>query len=536
MVLLKNEIPQVQGLFVLCMLVNCLYAGVLFGWAPLQLLLIKDGVFADRCEAGFDTSGGESCDAQLELINLLYTVGSTASIVGSVASGFVLDNYGFLANCCTAGLFSFSGFLLFALSPSYSLILLLLSVIFIGTGGIFSFFCAFGISSIVLKSNIPLVLTGANVFFDCSAVIPLLFYQLFDAGYSRKSIFLSYSLLAIIVYGMYIVMFQRASMQHSLQTAVTTAADDSSVDSVASNVSAVLGIEIPHKEHKPRRARTASNVSDISEAQGQQRMTHEEFITLDWKDQLKTKYFLYISCFTVVMMLRSNIYLGTVQILLEDYNDDEHDYLFTQLFIAMLPFGFLFIPSIDYMLKNYGFATFNNIVSVLGLAYGVLAVIPVLYLQVLTFALYTAYRACFYSVVATFNACVFGNKNAGRIHGFSFLVAGVVNLAQWPIMLLVFKYEDGNLFNLYLALILICIPSLLHTEMFLRPSLLLDDNDVIEREGGSGAGVEETTKAEAVHVLAAPERGSVDPYDSSHGGILVAGGSSLGDEHRNEIL
>ncbi|CAM9280195.1 unnamed protein product, partial [Ectocarpus fasciculatus] len=468
MVLLKNEIPQVQGLFVLCMLVNCLYAGVLFGWAPLQLLLIKDGVFADRCEAGFDTSGGESCDAQLELINLLYTVGSTASIVGSVASGFVLDNYGFLANCCTAGLFSFSGFLLFALSPSYSLILLLLSVIFIGTGGIFSFFCAFGISSIVLKSNIPLVLTGANVFFDCSAVIPLLFYQLFDAGYSRKSIFLSYSLLAIIVYGMYIVMFQRASMQHSLQTAVTTAADDSSVDSVASNVSAVLGIEIPHKEHKPRRARTASNVSDISEAQGQQRMTHEEFITLDWKDQLKTKYFLYISCFTVVMMLRSNIYLGTVQILLEDYNDDEHDYLFTQLFIAMLPFGFLFIPAIDYMLKNYGFATFNNIVSVLGLAYGVLAVIPVLYLQVLTFALYTAYRACFYSVVATFNACVFGNKNAGRIHGFSFLVAGVVNLAQWPIMLLVFKYEDGNLFNLYLALILICIPSLLHTEMFLR--------------------------------------------------------------------
>lgn len=497
MLLLKNEPSVMQALFVLCMFINCLYAGVLFGWAPLQLLLIRDGVFSDRCVDGFDSSGGDSCSAQLERINLLYTIGSTASIVGSIFSGLILDTYGFTTNCALSGVFSFVGYLLLALSPSNSLPLLIVSVCFIGFGGIFAFFCVFGISSMVLKSNIPLVLTGANVFFDCSAVIPLLFYQLYEAEYSRKSIFLSYAALACVVYSLYLVVYYRAYSYRQLHQmdAPVSGDEDGSVESETSVRSVVIGIEIPHKPH--RRDRSNSRVSELSDQPMHADVESiaepvntgpaiEDFVSLPWTVQIRSQYFLCMTSFCIVMMLRSNIYLGTVQILLEHYNDDEYNYLFTQLFIAILPFGFVFIHLVDYLLKKYGFATFLNIVSLLGIAYGVIAVIPVLYLQVVTFVLYTAYRAFFYSVVATFNACVFGSKNAGRIHGFMFLLAGIVNIVQWPLMLLIFEYANGNVFYLYIALIIICLPSLIYTEIYLRPALLKDGCDVIDRADNDG--------------------------------------------------
>jgi LAT3 family solute carrier family 43 protein 3 len=491
---LTGEHVTTQALFVLCMFVNCLFAGVLFGWAPLQLLLIKDGVFADRCKAGFDNSGGDSCDEQLVLINLLYTIGSTASIIGSFASGAILDNYGFLANAFFAGAFNALGFLLFALAPNNSLPLLIIAVSLIGTGGIFTFFCAFGISSLVYKANIPLVLTGANVFFDCSAVIPLVFYQLFNAGYSRRGIFISYAVVACFTFTSYMLLFYIES-RHRVPSATTpgTAAEavataEDEEDSVHSNRSTVIGVEVPHTHRRRRRDSQDSDFSHPSQASasqaerepGQYVHDHDHFVTLPWTQQLKSYYFLYIVCFSTVMMLRSNIYLGTVQILLEDYNDDDHNYLFTQIFIVILPFGFLFIPAISYLLKKYGFATFFQLVSLTGIGYGVIAVIPVLPLQVLTFVLYATHRAFLYSVIATFNACVFGNKNAGRIHGFTFLIAGVINLSQWPLMLAIFAYANGNLFYLYIALLLLCIPSLFHTELFLRPAMAKDDNDVLE--------------------------------------------------------
>ena len=491
--LLQKETLVLEVLFVLCLFVNFLYAGVLFGWAPLQLLLIKDEVFVDRCEDGYDSTDGDSCTAQLELINLLYTVGSTASIIGSMASGIILDNYGFITNCSIAGIFSFTGYLMFALAPRESLPVLIVAVTLIGLGGIFSFFCAFGIIGMVHKTNIPLILTGANVLFDCSAIIPLFYYELFEAGYSRRNIFLSYSLLACLVYMCYMFAYHLAARSYGTYTAADPAlqinqegddvgGENNSVSSENSDRSVVFGVEVPHKEHR-RRKRSVSNSSDITEVSQIDKVTvqnHDAFLELPWTEQLKSYYFLYIVCFTTVMMLRSNIYLGTVQILLEEYNDDDHGYLFTQIFTAILPFGFVFITSISYVLKRYGFATFNNIVTCLGIIYGVLAVIPVLYLQVLTFIFFCAYRAFFYSVVATFNASIFGHKNAGRIHGFSFLVAGIANFIQWPMMLLIFEYANGKLFYLYLALVLICIPSFFHTELYLRPAILRDKNDVIE--------------------------------------------------------
>jgi len=83
----------------------------------------------------------------------------------------------------------------------------------------------------------------------------------------------------------------------------------------------------------------------------------------------------------------------------------------------IVPAGVLFVPIIDWALASggYGFSAYS--VVGIGIAYGALSCVHQLQLQSATAVLFTLYRAFLFSVVAAFNADVFGPMTVGRISG-----------------------------------------------------------------------------------------------------------------------
>ena len=167
-------------------------------------------------------------------------------------------------------------------------------------------------------------------------------------------------------------------------------------------------------------------------------------------------------------MLKSNIYLGTAQIMLEQYGDDKNNYRYTRLLPAMLPLGVIFILLIDNMMSKYGFSTVFDLICILGMIFGLISLIPNLSVQLYAFIFYTAFRAFLYSAIATFNGYVFGPHNVGRLHGLSFCCAGVLGFLQPLIVDWVLNYCRGNMFTVNFTLVLVCLPIIFETERGLR--------------------------------------------------------------------
>ena len=423
---LQNETSYTIALIFVSAFANLFFAGIIFGWAPLQLLLIKDGVFSELCNDGV-----QQCNEQLSALNLVYAVGTTASIFGTIVGGYLIDQYGFFETCVISGFMNVIGLLIFAISPLNSVLSFSLASGLIGAGGIFTFMCSFKVGFCVLTENLAIVLSLANCMFDCSAVLFLGFYSLYDFGFSRSIIFTAYAGFAMIYFALYSTLWV-VRQRHINKLHRYIPIDDESL------------CVIPEPE----------------------KIT--PFKMLPWYEQIFTYQFLYILVFAAVMMARSNIYLGTAEVLLTQYGDAEDNYLYTRLFTGSLPFGFLFVFAIDELLCRYGFATMFNFISLLGILYSAVSLVPVLQIQIVAFLTFTCFRAFLYSAIATYNAHIFGSANAGRVHGCAFLLAGVLNFAQWPIILLVMKYDNGNLKHLYIALMLVCIPMIIETERGLR--------------------------------------------------------------------
>ena len=74
----------------LAMTCTTLYSGIIFGWAPLQLILEEDGVYSANC-AKTET---ESCDSQQRQFSLLYTLATSVFMFGAFLSGLCVDYFG----------------------------------------------------------------------------------------------------------------------------------------------------------------------------------------------------------------------------------------------------------------------------------------------------------------------------------------------------------------------------------------------------------------------------------------------------------
>ena len=390
-----------------------LYSGMLFGWAPLQKLLLSEhngfGQFDELCQnqPHLNTTR-KPCPAQLNQLNLVYTLGTFTLSLVSLPGGWFLDTYGVRATVFFSGIFQISGMLLFGFSDSVTFNWFIPGAIAMAAGGFLIMVASFPVS-FLFPIHQTAILAAVSCLFDASSLTFAIFDVLVTKNsLSRCTLFLCYSGFAAFVYLFLILQWSWVSTPSGGKHDTVENCDN--MEEVA--------------------------VNDDKAEEGQGNDDHPNPNPTMWDEpltnQLKSFEFGFILIFCSIQQLRANTYIGLNDLVLLRMGDTTGHY--TNIFGYALPSGIFFIPLIDICMVKLGLVGALHTTNVLGVVYGVLVLFQDLPVQIATFLAFTGYRAFLYSVMSTFNAQVFGLKTLGRITGFVFTSSAVFQLLQYPIV------------------------------------------------------------------------------------------------------
>lgn len=462
--------PSRVALVLAVFLSDLLLTGLVFGWAPLLLMLQDEQQYVELCgfdSADYDANDGNdaplTCVAQENRLNLMFAVASVTMNAGALPIGFFLDYAGPKIAVVVAAAIEVSGLLLLAFADSQSFDVFLPAYTLLAFGGSMTMMASFPASFLVMQYQTA-ILAAISCLFDGSSVVFLVLYSIKETwDLSRQELLVA---LAAIAGAIYVVLI---ALWHVNEHALTDASDaNSSVSDDALERAALLA-NAPESEHYPsnddassQHVQYGSLDAEPSQQQRlalvQQRIDDEfELVDVAMRKQVQTFEFVYIVIFAAVQVLRATIYIGTTNKLLENYGDRQHDFLYTKVFSFVLPLGFLFVPAIDHIVEKRGLALSLVVTNALGVVYNVLAFVPRLDVQCLTFLVFAGYRAFLYAVMSAFTAKTFGLKNMGSLMGIIFSIGSVVSLAEYPAVYVSNAYFDGDLTALYALSLVLCL-------------------------------------------------------------------------------
>jgi len=392
-----------------------LFSGVLFGWAPLQKILLSEhdgkGQFFNLCDSSTNVTKFP-CQQQLQRLNLIYTLGTFTLSLSSLPGGWFLDTYGVRSTIFVSGVLEITGLVLFGIADSETLDTFIPGAILMSIGGFLIMVSAFPVSFIFPKSQ-TIILAAVSCLFDASSLTFQVFAEL-TKFISRKNLFVGYAAIACLVYSGLFVLWGWAPSQHDSN-------NEHELDpntSLVQNEAQLVGYD------------DDDNDNNDDEAEGH--MEPPIMWSLPISKQLKSFEFLFIVIFASVQQLRANTYIGLNDQILTRMGDTNGHYI--DIFGYALPAGLFFIPLIDIVVNMLGLVGAIHATNILGIMYGGLVLVQCLPVQIVTFVAFTGYRAFLYSVMSTFNANVFGLQTLGRITGFVFTSSAVFQLLQYPIV------------------------------------------------------------------------------------------------------
>jgi hypothetical protein len=91
------------ALITIQLLCTALYSGILFGWAPFQLIMMKEGLYecssSSSQEEGDGNEGNKNnddneCLSQQSSLNMLFTIATSTFLISSLFIGIFVDHYG----------------------------------------------------------------------------------------------------------------------------------------------------------------------------------------------------------------------------------------------------------------------------------------------------------------------------------------------------------------------------------------------------------------------------------------------------------
>lgn len=487
---------------------DLLLTGLVFGWAPLLLMLQEEQQYVELCDFDSDDYANDSidsnndgpltCVAQENRLNLMFAVASVTMNAGALPIGFFLDYAGPKVAVVCAAIVEVSGLLLLAFADSQSFDVFLPAYTLLAFGGSMTMMASFPASFLVMQYQTA-ILAAISCLFDGSSVVFLVLYvvkESFDA--TRQQLLIALAVLAGALYVALVVLW------HMNESALND--DESETQSNSDHNRELESLLGPETEHYPSNDIAAPLViTAVSlpygsrEASEQQRVLvlqqciRDEFELVDvaMTNQMATFEFVYIVVFAAVQVLRATIYIGTTNKLLENYGDRQHEFFYTKVFSFVLPMGFLFVPAIDHIVEKRGLALSLLFTNVLGVAYNLLAFVPSLHVQCLTFFVFAGYRAFLYAVMSAFTAKTFGLKNMGSLMGIIFSIGSVVSLAEYPAVYLSNAYFDGDLTVLYGVSLLLCLLLFPYTEYLRKHEKEREAKKqqlIAKLGGGNGAG------------------------------------------------
>jgi MFS family permease len=420
---------------------SLLFSGIIFGWAPLELILLREGQYSELCS----TTESLPCPSQMNRLNIIFTLAQFFLSFAALPIGFFMDHASKTIHFSIAAVLEVSGLVLFGLSDSKTNDWFPVAYSLMALGGSMTMLGSFP-ASFLLPRHQAGILAAGSCLFDASSIVFFIFHRidLSDfAMFTRQSLFIILACVAVANYGALgwcWMMLERRNWKQVLDM-------ERSKD---------LELESDHEEFQP--------TSDPHGERVQRLAMHHRSV----QKQLFTFDFLLALSFASVHMVRSNFFIMTVDTFLFFLGDT--DAVYANLFSLILPGGVFMVPFIEATVTRMGILNTLHFTNFLGVIFGVLLLVPSLSVQIFTFVVFTCFRAYLYASLNTFIAQTFGVHTMGRIFGFVFTNAAILSLSQYPAAVLAKgHFTVVYAFSLGISIVPICL-AIVYAKQTLGPS------------------------------------------------------------------
>ena len=495
------------------------FAGTIYGFASLQLMLENEGALHSQCVSEEQFKKGEACADQLKDFSLIFSIGSSLQTFSSFFVGYTIDVYGPRYCLLAAGFFMCSGILLFASAELDSVSQYVTAISFTAVGANIVYLSSFTVSFVVDSSFMSTYNTVNSCLFDTSSVMYFIFYMMtLHLDLTFKDIFVGYFFFAILIfsglcYAWYLVepilqdkkMKLELAHEHHVKNISRSPTPTSSpimgtytggsssgsggkgsssgqggYESIAGSSSHAHDDVSSGGDKKPRsmsltdQQKMEGGAAGDAAASGMARTRSrregilvgdelvsqvEDMHSIPWYNQLRSPQFVAITFYAGLHLLRACSYMGNMENYLNSLGDKETGHMYTSIFSVVVPLGFLVIPLVDYIMFSNTFVSSLHIVTYLGVAFGIVTCVTSLNVQVVGFFIFCVFRALLYSVIGTFVAHTFGPLNGGRTNGVLWLLASILNFTLYPLSSFVLENCGGDWTLLNVLLLLCCIPA-----------------------------------------------------------------------------
>jgi len=387
----------------------------------------------------------------------------------ALPAGILLDSTGTGATLVVAGVVEVAGSVLMATADSKTFDVFLYAYSALGVGGALTMFAAFSGAATASPQVKLAYVSACSCLFDASVIVFQMFYGMnILLGVSRSTLFLGHAVLAAVMY-----------------------------TSMVANyipIPCCFGGLAPSKpSHSMIRAESMKRFHQSVEVEGygsidsqvQDGELKEERIPVKHMDlcrQLRTYEFWFMVICCSVGILRANLFIGMNPVLLDGLGDHKyHTDAYKQVFNYVLACGFVFIPIIAWCAQLVGLLNSLQIANMIGIVAFAFGLVPLLPVQVLTFIVFTAFRAFLYAIVSAYNLHVFGIGTFGKIQGLMFTLGATINLLQVPIVTWSLE-ETGNMdltcyMGIGMGMFVLLITELSRSLAWIRPEELEDMDD-----------------------------------------------------------
>ncbi|KAL2812156.1 major facilitator superfamily domain-containing protein [Aspergillus granulosus] len=469
---------------VIVAVVYCFFAaGVVFGYAAIKPVFIREGVYGHSC------SGEESaCYGQELRLNLMFTIAAVATNVSALPVGTVLDTYGpRLCGIIGSGCL-FLGALLLALANRLPFDAYVLGYLLLALGGPFIFISSFHLSN-TFPTRSGLILSSLTGAFDASSALFLIFRVINDkthGSFSSEKFFSAYLLIPLFILLAQITVMPNTSYKTAGEL-IQQAEDHIAAEASDRVDDRILDRDEGERQRNDRRMHrqsvvskiqdlltdgdeTASVISDLglalndgqdvaelSAAHAQPKPSPPNKHTSGgvWGamhgfsavQQIRSPWFVLIALFTVLQMLRINYFVASIrqqyEYLFDSVEDARH---INEVFDFLLPLGGLCaVPFVGAILDSASTPFVLLVLASTATAMGILGCIPnsheAAYANII---LFVVYRPFYYTSVSDYAAKVFGFHTFGKVYGLIICIAGLGNFAQAGLDALTFTVFDRN--------------------------------------------------------------------------------------------
>ncbi|KAG5805365.1 hypothetical protein H9Q71_010065 [Fusarium xylarioides] len=388
-------------------------AGIVFGFAALKPILIKEGIYSDLCPV---VDYRIPCAEQDMRLNLLFISASISANVSSLLGGSVLDRFGRRVCWFVSSVLLTLGSLMMAISFSHpGFHGYLIGNILLAFGGTFIFVSSYQLANAFPKYSglIVALVTGA---FDASAAVFLFYRMAYEASggsFSLDKFFYGYISVPVAILLAEFLWMPAHSRVRSAR-AEQRKAKLAKIEELAGD-----------SQERGERVREEEGRQETSGVWG---VLHG----MPAHKQMMTPWFILILVLTILQMIRMNYFIAGVR---SQYRymlgSDKAAERINEFFDAALPIGGVAAtPFIGILLNNLSVPATFSVLTVFIIVIGVLNCIPNIIAGYFTVVTFVFFRPLYYSAVSDYATKVFGFATFGRIYGTVTCISGITQLIQ----------------------------------------------------------------------------------------------------------